>query len=596
MQRTEFDIKRESSEQIDIVRDGLSEIYSKLQPDHIACFLPDVDFSYSTYKWEDPVWGPAQLDETWGGIDEDDNSIDYTYMFKALFLHPAIKRLIGIEQLTLPSQYETLPNTARFSRWEHITGSALLVKQLVDNWNTENPTDTIGNRQKVIYILRTMLSDVGHTIGSHLGDWIMDDQHEKEHDVQLKEYIEQNGIDEILEQFNIDLNEVILTEVDEEDFVERPSPYLCIDRVDYATREIHRTNRYFDEPNKRFTIEDFRLVKVDGAFQMVMDSPQRALEFAKAYELLTKEDWSEPLQRLQTTIYTELIKVVLIAIANGQLRTPIGASELRPFEFDGQSTTWISESDKHPRDVLMYAEAIIGATIKSAYDMVQYVNSAPMPEILQTICDLDYIMRSISEIAKTHYHNTRSDEVVEFMNDVSTGVLGPNAQIKDRDILYTPSFIELVKGSGIVIDFGTKTDYDNSDNQSSATVTLAERKKRVIDPTISVDGRVKQLSQVSAYTVNSDAYSALSARLIFETPELADSLNQAKNIIEAEWESLLSRDRLSARQLQDMQRSPLTGFIAATDYWQFTRRGALEEENKLRTLRLASEWAAANKW
>lgn len=81
--------------------------------------------------------------------------------------------MIGIEQLTLPEHYATIPNAANFSCWEHITGSPVLVKLLVEKWNNENPTDRVSNRELVVFMLRTMLSDIGHTIGSHLGDWIM---------------------------------------------------------------------------------------------------------------------------------------------------------------------------------------------------------------------------------------------------------------------------------------------------------------------------------------------------------------------------------------------------------------------------------------
>lgn len=556
------------------------KIFCGLSSDHIARFLPDVDFAFDTFDWVDPVWGKTTLDQTWGGIDQVNPNLDYTKMFQELFLHPAIKRLIGIEQLTLPPQYETIPNAARFSRWEHITGSALLVKNLIEKWNTKNPEDEIGSRQKVIYMLRTMLSDVGHTVGSHLGDWAMNDYLEIEHDIQLKSYLIQTGVADILQRFSISLDEVVLTEVTEKDFVECPSPNLCIDRIDYAIREIHRTNRYFDDPAKRFTINDFELVRVDGSLQVVMKSQERALEFAKAYELLAKEDWSEPLQRLQTTVYTDLIKLVLVSIGKSYLRTPIAATELPPFVSEYHTERWIPEYERHPRDIMMYTETVISATIASAYDLIHDENMDDKDKALRTICHLDYIMRTISKIAKDYYLKTRSDEVVEFMRSATSEGADPNKVINSRQYIDHEIQGSLVNKGRITIGFNDVTGGDRPTKNNTATVRLKKHKKRSIDPLVLVNGGTLPLSNISGYSIDTDNFEGMLASLTFEDNDLSEAFEAAKRIVDSDWDKILQRKRLSTEQLQDLQRKALESFVAATDYWKFTRFGALLEEEE----------------
>lgn len=605
------------------------DMFNALPPDHPAHFYPDVDFAFvDGYQWTDPVWGKAVIDDSWGGIDQDNADINYSEMFIELLEHPAITRLIGIEQLTLPHQYATSPNAARFSRWEHVTGSALFVKQLVEKWNVQNPENEIGNREKVIYMLRTMLSDVGHTVGSHLGDWIMGDAEEKEHDEQLKDYIKQNGIADILKRYDISLDEVILTEIDEDDFVERSSPFLCIDRVDYAVREIHRTNRYFDDPNKRFTIDDFELVKDgSGKHQLVINNRSttdeldslatddesetlaneynkiRALEFAKAYELLPKEDWSEPLQRLQTTVYTKLVKLVLIAISQGQIRTPVNDIESPHIRQPWEKTEFIYEKDRHPRDILMYAESIIGASIARAYHEIEVRKTHPKmngkndvtlssDDILHIICRLDAIMLSVSELATKYYQNTRQQEVKRFMDDVTENEANPNIQISDRVTSYSIGS-DGTGTAGIAINFvAGNSDRDTSD---LVFVKLDERKKRVVDPTLIVDGKIQRLSEVSEYKVNTDAYSELSASLELEGPSRRSALSDAAKIIEQEWLELLDRPRIPPRQLQAFQQSTLTALIAGLDYSLFTKEGALGELMFEEDLARARAYAARTK-
>src|SRR3989338_6051837 len=558
--------------------ESINEFFDSLPAGHIARFLPDVYFDFDSYEWTDPVWGRAEIDESWGSIDRSEDDPNYPAMFRQLLLHPAITRMICIEQLTLPKQYATIENAAQFSRWEHITGSAILVKQLVDKWNLQHSDDAVDNRQKVIYILRTMLSDVGHTVGSHVGDWIMNDADEKEHDEQLLEYIQDNGIADIIEQYGIQLREVILTEVDEDDFVERSSPYLCIDRVDYATREIHRTNRYFDDPSKKFTIDDFELIKDENdVLQLVMTDPSRALLFAKTYELLPKEDWSEPMQRLQTSLYTDMLKLMLVSIGNGISPTTVSRIELPPYGYD--DSTWMYESERHPRDILMYAESVIADTMTRIHS-VQSMNierEQGADEIMKTILDYDYIMRSLSQLASSYNNNERQAEVAEFTRSVDAHEINPNAQVQDRSLLESAQKIEIQEGRAIGFHFmalnETSTEY---------TIDLPQRKKRSIDPVMNIDGRICRLSEYSdgEYTPNNDAYAPMMAEIVSNDPEIMKSLKRMPILLERHWAELLERPRMPAEQMRIVQKIALKGLVAVGDYWQNTQSGYVGDLHK----------------
>lgn len=557
----------------------LNTIYQELPPGDVIRFLPDVDFGFDSFAWQDPVWGYTKIDDSWGGKNCEPDDPHYPTLFKELLLHPAIKRMIGVEQLTLPDQYATIPNAARFSRWEHITGSALLVKQLVEKWNIENEGDQVSGRQLTIYMLRTILSDIGHTFGSHMGDWMMGDADEKEHDVQLLGYIRDTGIADLLEKYNISPKEVILTEVEEKDFVECPSPNLCIDRVDYAVREIHRMNRFFDDPIRRFGIDDFQLVKdKNGALQLAMTDPHRALLFAKAYELLPKEDWSEPLQRLQTTLYTSLAKLVLTEIAEGHVSTLMHQTEVQPYDAEQHDSPWLYEPERHPRDVMMYAEGIIGDTIarisqRSAWQKQLSGSEVPSSAAFRVIEDIDFVMRSIARFAQSYYVHTRQHEVATFTKSLDDSNSAPTDHVNQRSILTGHNRITVSSSESLLVSFDDTADEPNS---TTYKILLPQRKKRGIDPLILHNTVPTPLSRItdSKYTMDQEAYPETTVT-ITASAAIIHSLRSADAFADKKWHGLLDRSRLPAWQLQYMQKFVLTGLIAKTDYAKFTRRGAL---------------------
>jgi hypothetical protein len=237
----------------------------------------------------DPVWGDCTI-----GNQEGDDVI------LKLLDNDLVRRSMAIEQLTLDATTATIPNTADFSRWEHMWGSLVFVRKMTESLD-------VLPRDRLILQLRTFVSDLGHTAYSHLGDWMFQGSGgaEDQHDMDLADLLEVSGLSAMLRNNNIMPEEVIFPDV--HDWVECSAPNLCVDRVDYAAREILR---WLDVDTRIWrTMKPDSFVVRDG--QLVMTSQARATLFAKAFLLLPTEHWSEPVHRLQLRIHEELVKEVL---------------------------------------------------------------------------------------------------------------------------------------------------------------------------------------------------------------------------------------------------------------------------------------------
>jgi hypothetical protein len=259
---------------------------------------------------DDKIWGKYEIKD-WPG-DE---------VLLEMLDNPLVKRTAHIEQLTLPTRFTTIPNTSFFSRWEHIWGSVAFVRGIIEK---TPELQELSDREKLILQLRTFVSDLGHTAYSHLGDWIMQGfgGPEDAHDQELKRLLEYSGIDELLARHGIDVDEVAFPNTI--DWIESPSPNLCVDRVDYGVREINRwltphTNHHFLNAGN-FTIRNGELV---------MTSKQAAAYFAKAFALLPTEHWGEPVHRLQLELLQQLVKYSIVDDYN-VVKMPINIQPQHP--------------------------------------------------------------------------------------------------------------------------------------------------------------------------------------------------------------------------------------------------------------------------
>lgn len=332
-------------------------------------FMPNCNMDDGTY--DDKVW--------WIDAPERLRLREHHPVLREIFYNDAIRRLQAVEQLTLPPQYTTIPNTAAFSRFEHLWGSVLFVDQIA----TREGIDP-GIALKLE--LRTLVSDIAHTFGSHLGDWMFQGMGgaENQHDLELKQYLEVVGINDILRKHQIEPDEVIFPDI--EDWVEAGQPDLCVDRVDYGLREMNRWNQAIKLAG--FGSKDFTLTP-EG--MLAMKDQKRARIFAEGFLLLSQEHWSEPTHRAILDMY--MLRTKMFYAQGGTPRTWVFNPDL-----DGHALVPLHEI--HPRD-LMYVT-----------DSAQELATAYPNLVTQT---LDAVMKGIAQYRRQYVWPGRSDRINQYL-------------------------------------------------------------------------------------------------------------------------------------------------------------------------------------
>lgn len=275
-------------------RDMYEDRYSYAQLEPYAVSSYELDGNSMSIR--DVIWGEMTIDGQKSRFDE---------LLMRLARTPLLRRTQGIEQLTLGKNFATMPSSMYFSRWSHIWGSLMFVRKM-------NEGRDVSSRENEVMQLRTLLSDVGHTAFSHLGDWMFqtDGMSEDLHDQELKEILSVTGIEDLLGQYGYDLDETVFPDV--EDWVESPSPDLCVDRVDYGLREMLRWQNSFtglSEYSKQLADPQTLFDIIDG--KLTIKDPEFATRFAVGYSLLPTEHWSHPVHRLQLQLFQIAIRRIL---------------------------------------------------------------------------------------------------------------------------------------------------------------------------------------------------------------------------------------------------------------------------------------------
>lgn len=199
------------------------------------------------------------------------------------------QRLGLVRQLILPPDIATRPETADFTRLEHSIGCMLLTRKLGGD-----------SRQQ----LRALLHDIATTAFSHLGDWLKQgmDGADNHHDSMQPDLLHLWGIDEILDTHGFTLEDV--SNDGKQDFVERNSPDLCVDRVDYALREFARWTCPGDVAQ---LVEDLR-VKDD---MIVFDNTKSAATFAYNYRELFLRHWAHDRHMVKEVLFFHAIRYAI---------------------------------------------------------------------------------------------------------------------------------------------------------------------------------------------------------------------------------------------------------------------------------------------
>lgn len=146
---------------------------------------------------------------------------------------PAVQRIKNINQYGCPDEYFYVYN---FSRYEHCIGVMILLAKLGASLEEQ---------------IAGLLHDVSHTAFSHTIDWVISNDGKEEYaDSQHKSYLLKVGIDKILQKYGYDFDRI--ADPHQFSLLEKESPDLCADRVDYAIREC-TFNFPMDEVQKSVT-------------------------------------------------------------------------------------------------------------------------------------------------------------------------------------------------------------------------------------------------------------------------------------------------------------------------------------------------------
>jgi hypothetical protein len=448
----------------------------------------------------DPVWGDCEIGQEPGDevlLNMLDNSL--------------VRRTMAIEQLSLDPLTATIPSTTGFSRWEHVWGSVAFVRKMTED------TD-MTSRDRLNLQLRTFVSDLGHTAYSHQGDWLFQGMGgpENQHDNELKHLLEVSGIADVLRHHDIQPEEVVAN--DHEDWIERPSPDLCVDRVDYGAREMQRWLNLDMSMWGMLRPESFIL---DPSGQLVVADHERALRFAKAYLLLSSEHWSEPVHRLQELFQQHMTKHIL---ADSSTDLIVTLSE----GLEGY----------HPRDLLYTVDADITREM-------QFIDT-----FLNTLRPLS---EAIGLAKRRTFEWERKDQLASFLrNDTDTF---PRPLEHYSDYGQRLGKVSLLPSNLIVTPVAEQADVsDFGENTYSVDFFLAPFKARQVDPLFYDDsGQVQRLSEADANYRSLAEQQARITRQAYVARLLVNS--EVKLVIEegiqeaqASWEAAIQRPRMGSER------------------------------------------------
>ncbi len=488
------------------------------------CFVPNCNMEDLIFN--DAVWSTGRDDRLELLRDPRDR------VLTEVFLSNAMRRLQAVEQLTLPPQYSTVPNTGAFARFEHIWGSVLFIRQMAEKHNVD-PDESMRLQ------LRALVSDMAHTTGSHLGDWLFQGVGgaENQHDIELATYLEAAGITDILRRYGFDPEAIIFPGV--ADWVEASSPDLCVDRVDYGLREMNRWNvavRWHTFSSEDFTITPEKM--------LAMTNQRRARVFAEGYLLLSEEHWSEPTHQF---IEEMLLLRTMLFYAEGR------APSTWVF-VPGGKTGLVPLHDIHPRD-LMYVT-----------DPAQ-LQAFARPNL--TGHTIDSVMASVSQYRRQYVWPGRKERIYRYMQQFSddksyADVLAAEGAHQPIDSPGFDSYLDEYP-STLPAGFAVLTPEEAAATKGPQDFDFIQTpfKLRQIDPLVKTANGFERLSQLDpsfARRLSEHEQKMLKprvARLSVPDPGTSRMLRTAVDSVEGEWQTRL-------RQSRRMTTDELRGLLRAS--------------------------------
>ncbi len=499
--------------------------------------LPTYEIDHDIMVIHDVVWGECSIKAR--SKDEErihreqlkqqgvelaaDKSDDYDKLLLELVRNPLFIRLQGVEQLTFSDRFSTTPSTSRFSRWQHIWGSLVFARKM-----TENDV-RFSERDKIIFQLRTLFSDVGQTAFSHLGDWIFQGLQGGEdlHDKDLKALLRAFNIGPLLSRYGLSIDEVVFPDV--EDWVQCPSPDLCVDRLDYGLREILRWAcpplplDLYKNALKNPTL----LFEIDKHKRLIIKDQKFARYFAAGYSLLPADDWSHPTHRVQMELIQTSVKGALLEKS--------------------------SQSSAHVRELIYLVDADFD-------DYFAMWAGAPLGNLMQSIA---YEQRRIFSIARkrdleTVFAGIRDNDwqFPEFPHPLKSY----SWATKEFGEYPLPSQISIARVEGVAQSMRA--------SDTGLVIGLPRLKPRKVDPLVKTARGARRLSKIEPSYVAyldglEDFMSTNYEATVHMRRDFAQKIVDQREDIDKKWLKAMNRSRSSKRLRQAIGSTMLRFFDPA---------------------------------
>ena len=196
-----------------------------------------------------------------------------------------LQRLKGLAQYGLPDEYYHKKN---FSRYEHSIGVLILLRNLKADLGEQ---------------VAGLLHDVSHTAFSHVVDWFLGDPTKEDYQDKIHlEIIKDSKIPEILE--NHGFSYLDISNLEAFSLLDRRAPSLCVDRLDYAFRELISLIKIRSVKKMVSSLSNF-----NG--QVVFLEKDNAKDFANYYMELQKKHWAGDEARARYHLLAEALKIAV---------------------------------------------------------------------------------------------------------------------------------------------------------------------------------------------------------------------------------------------------------------------------------------------
>lgn len=209
-----------------------------------------------------------------------------------LLKSPSLLRLKKMSNYGIPDKYY---HHKGFSRYEHSAGVMILLRKFGAGLEEQ---------------IAGLLHDVSHLTFSHVADWIFadggvkPDNNEEFADRILEKFIKKTDIAKILEKFNFSIKKILRK--DSLPLLERKIPDLCVDRVDYALREL----RYVWKVDLGILKNYLKnLVNLNG--EIIFTEPKIAFDFAERFLKMQTKHWGGYEAMVRYYLFSQILKQAL---------------------------------------------------------------------------------------------------------------------------------------------------------------------------------------------------------------------------------------------------------------------------------------------